>query len=91
MERWRRLNARVTDINGIVVTKCDIVFICVKPKMLYKCAQQIESQIEPYVCDTDKLFVSVVTGTTIDTLELVEINSIIDVAIYDKSYIQFCS
>lgn len=72
MERWRQLNVRVTDKNGIVVAKCDIIFICVKPNLLFKCAQQIEGQIEAPVCDADKLFISVATGITIDTLVLVE-------------------
>lgn len=71
MERWRHIGANVTEKNGVVVTKCDIIFICVKPHVMLQCAQQVEGNIEPNVCDSNKLFVSVLTGTDLDQLELV--------------------
>lgn len=73
LEGWRQIGAHVTDKNGFVVTKCDIIFICVKPHLMYQCAQQIESGIEPIVFDGDKLFLSVMTGVRLDQLELVHL------------------
>lgn len=71
LEKWRVLGANVTEDNGVVVTKCDIIFICVKPHLLQTCASQVESSIERNVYDKDKLFVSVLAGVTLDQLELV--------------------
>lgn len=73
LEKWRVLGANITEDNGVVVTKCDIIFICVKPHLLHTCAQQVESSIERNVYDKDKLFVSVLAGITLDQLELVRI------------------
>lgn len=78
LDKWRQIGANVTDKNGLVVTKSDIIFICVKPHVMYQCAQQIEGNIEPAVCDSDKLFVSLMTGVTLDKLELVECNQSLD-------------
>lgn len=71
LEKWRVLGANITDDNGVVVTKCDIIFICVKPHLLQTCAQQVEANIERTVVDKDKLFVSVLAGVSLDQLELV--------------------
>lgn len=71
LDKWRVLGANITGDNGVVVTKCDIIFICVKPHLLHLCAQQVESSIERNVLDKDKLFVSVLAGVTLDQLELV--------------------
>lgn len=91
LEKWRQLGVHVTDKNGIVVTKCDIIFLCVKPHVLYQCAQQIEGYIEPAICDSDKLFVSTITGATNDRLELVNsclsfmsLNSYLDFFFYKR-------
>lgn len=71
LEKWRVLGANVTNDNGVVVTKCDIIFICVKPHLLQTCASQIHSSIEADVCNKDKLFVSVLAGVTLEQLESV--------------------
>lgn len=71
LEKWRVLGANVTEDNGVVVTKCDIIFICVKPHLLQTCASQVEGSIERAVFDKDKLFVSVLAGISLDQLELV--------------------
>lgn len=71
LEKWRVLGANITEDNGVVVTKCDIIFICVKPHLLNTCASQVESGIERDVINKDKLFVSVLAGVTLDQLELV--------------------
>lgn len=73
LEKWRILGANITEDNGVVVTKCDIIFICVKPHMLTLCAQQVESSIDRGVIDKDKLFVSVLAGVTLDQLEMVSV------------------
>lgn len=72
LEKWRALGATTTVNNGEVVSKCDIVFICVKPHLLQTCAQQIEAGIGPGVRDMNKLFVSVLAGVALDQLELVK-------------------
>lgn len=71
LEKWRKIGVHTTKHNGVVVTKCDIIFICVKSHQLYRCSQQIEAEIGKSVCDSYKLFISVVTGVTVDQLELV--------------------
>ncbi|XP_031640245.1 uncharacterized protein LOC116352093 [Contarinia nasturtii] len=70
LERWRLLGANITEDNGVTVTKCDIIFICVKPHLLHTCASQVEGSIDRVVCDKDKLFVSVLAGISLDQLEL---------------------
>jgi len=69
LEKWRELGAAATDINGEVVAKCDIIFICVKPHMLVTCATQIENYITTSVKEKDKIFVSVLAGISLDQLE----------------------
>lgn len=69
LEKWREIGTTTTDINGEVVAKCDIIFICVKPHMLLTCAAQIENSISPSVKEKDKIFVSVLAGTSLDQLE----------------------
>lgn len=71
LERWRLLGANISEDNGVTVTKCDIIFICVKPHLLHTCASQVEGSIDRVVCDKDKLFVSVLAGISLDQLELV--------------------
>jgi len=69
LEKWRELGATTTDINGEVVAKCDIIFICVKPHMLLTCATQIDNYIAAAVKEKDKIFVSVLAGISLDQLE----------------------
>lgn len=71
LEKWRILGATITDDNGLVVTKCDIIFICVKPHLLHTCASQVEGNIDSSIRDKDRVFVSVLAGVTLDQLELV--------------------
>lgn len=72
LNQWRQMGVHVTDKNGLVVTKCDIIFICIKPHIMSQCAQQVEGKIEPTVCDSDnKIFVSLMAGVSLDNLELV--------------------
>lgn len=71
LEKWRVLGATVTSDNGAVVSKCDIVFICVKPHLLQICANQVEATIKPGARDKDVTFVSVLAGVTLDSLEKV--------------------
>lgn len=71
LEKWRQIGAQTSDKNGWVVTKSNIIFICVKPNLIYQCAQEVEGNIESSVCDSDKIFVSIMTGPTLDQLELV--------------------
>lgn len=51
------------------VDKSDIVFICVKPHLLGLCAQQIRQSLPSASRDKDKVFVSVLAGATLSTLE----------------------
>lgn len=76
LEKWRDLGAATTDINGDVVTKCDIVFICVKPHLLLTCATQVENVILPSVKEKDKIFVSVLAGISLEQLENVSMKKI---------------
>lgn len=81
LEKWRLMGANITEDNGVVVTKCDIIFICVKPHLLHTCAQQVEGSIDRTAHDKDKLFVSVLAGISLDQLELVSDH----LTVYDKN------
>lgn len=70
-EKWRRIGVPVTCSNGDVVKKCEIIFICVEPNVVQKCALEIEMSIEPAVCGSDKVFISVSSGVTLNALVLV--------------------
>lgn len=69
LEKWRDLGADVTTRNGDVVSKSDIIFICVKPHLLQTCAVQAQSTYTPSSRDKDKIFVSVLAGVSIETLQ----------------------
>lgn len=69
LEKWRDIGASTTENNGEVVSKCDIIFICVKPHMLVTCAAQIENGIASSVKEKDKIFVSVLAGISLEQLE----------------------
>lgn len=67
--RWRALGAATTDENCEVLDSSDIIFICVKPHMLTPCTTQLKYKHVPSAKDANKLFVSVLAGTTLETLE----------------------
>lgn len=67
--RWRDIGAATTDENNEVLEQSDIIFICVKPHMLAPCTAQLKDKHVPSAKDAYKLFVSVLAGTTLETLE----------------------
>lgn len=69
LSRWRELGATTTDENNDVLEHTDIIFICVKPHMLEPCAAQLKYKHVPSAKDANKLFVSVLAGTTLQALE----------------------
>ncbi|XP_017860796.1 PREDICTED: pyrroline-5-carboxylate reductase 1, mitochondrial [Drosophila arizonae] len=69
LSRWRDLGAVTTDENYDVMEHTDIIFICVKPHMLAPCAAQLKYKYVPSAKDASKLLVSVLAGTTLNTLE----------------------
>ncbi|XP_068152082.1 uncharacterized protein P5cr [Drosophila tropicalis] len=69
LARWRELGADITDENYVVLEHTDIVFICVKPHMLAPCAAQLKNKHVPSAKDATKLIVSVLAGTSLQTLE----------------------
>ncbi|XP_023173865.1 pyrroline-5-carboxylate reductase 1, mitochondrial [Drosophila hydei] len=69
LSRWRELGAVTTDENYDVVEHTDIIFICVKPHMLAPCAAQLKFKYVPSAKNASKLLVSVLAGTTLNTLE----------------------
>ncbi|EDW83638.1 uncharacterized protein Dwil_GK13573 [Drosophila willistoni] len=69
LARWRELGAVTTDENYEVLEHTDIVFICVKPHMLAPCAAQLKYKHVPSAKDASKLIVSVLAGTSLQTLE----------------------
>lgn len=69
LDKWRDLGAEVTTRNGEVVSKSDIIFICVKPHLLQTCAAQVLNTYTPSSRDKDKIFVSVLAGVSIETLQ----------------------
>lgn len=69
--RWRDMGVDVTEDNGKVVERSDIIFICVKPHILTPCADNLRYHYKTTAKDQDKLFVSVLAGVTLKTLEKV--------------------
>ncbi|XP_037946894.1 pyrroline-5-carboxylate reductase 3-like [Teleopsis dalmanni] len=69
MIRWRDLGVAITERNYEVVDKADIIFICVKPHILTPCAEHLRSEYTSTSKDKDKLFVSVLAGVNLQTLE----------------------
>lgn len=69
LQHWEDMGAAITDVNAACVEKSDIIFICVKPHILHACAQQIAESLPKAVRSMDKVFVSVLVGTTLQTLE----------------------
>lgn len=59
--------ANITESNIDLVKSCDVIFICVKPYMLETVAQQIRHEECPNW--ENKIFVSVLAATKIDTIE----------------------
>jgi len=68
LEKWRQVGATTTEENGEVVTKSDIIFLCVKPHMLITVASQVKSSIVASTREKDKVFVSVLAGITLAQL-----------------------
>lgn len=71
LRKWEDFGASITDNNGEIVTKCDIIFICVKPHLLTTLARQVESSVSIDTKNSNKLFVSVLAGSTLEQLETV--------------------
>lgn len=71
LEKWSKIGAHVTTDNGVVVRNCSIIFICVEPNVVRKCALQIEMSVDRIACRSDKLLLSVSTGVTLDALMVV--------------------
>ncbi|XP_067630671.1 pyrroline-5-carboxylate reductase 3 [Eurosta solidaginis] len=69
LQRWRDIGVATTDDNCAVLDKADIIFICVKPHILTPMAAQLRSIHTPTSKDKDKLFVSVLAGINIKSLE----------------------
>ncbi|XP_036323015.1 pyrroline-5-carboxylate reductase 3 [Rhagoletis pomonella] len=69
LARWREIGIATTDDNYEVLDKADIIFICVKPHILTPMAAQLCSLHSPTLKDKDKLFVSVLAGVNLKTLE----------------------
>lgn len=49
--------------------KSNIIFICVKPQQIQMCAHQISDVVSKHSRIDDKVFVSVLAGVTLSTLE----------------------
>lgn len=71
--KWEELGAAITDSNVECIEKSDIVFLCVKPHMLQPVAAQIRDQLPAAARAADKVFVSVLVGMTLKTLEEVSV------------------
>lgn len=69
--KWEEIGASITDVNAECIEKSDIIFVCVKPHVLQTCAAQIKETLPKSVRLADKLFVSVLVGVTLKTLEQV--------------------
>lgn len=63
---WIKLGAHATLRNGEVVDNCDIIFLAMKPHMLDDALQGIQATMKKKT--TNKLFISVLVGVTLETL-----------------------
>ncbi|PSN30617.1 hypothetical protein C0J52_25630 [Blattella germanica] len=64
---WKELGANTTNKNGYVVEKSDIIFIAVKPHILDSAVEDIKNTLSNNF--NSKLFISILAGTTLETLE----------------------
>lgn len=69
LNKWEELGASITDVNAECIEKSDIIFLCVKPHMLQTCATQIRETLPAAVRTMDKVFVSVLVGIPLSTLD----------------------
>lgn len=65
---WKSFGAHVTTNNGEIVNEADVIFLSVKPHIL---PVAISSVLQTYTPGkaTNKLFISVLAGTTLEALE----------------------
>lgn len=59
----------MTDKNAKVVEECDVIFICVKPHILAEAISNIHTTISHPNKVANKLFVSVLAGIPLESLE----------------------
>ncbi|XP_055375260.1 pyrroline-5-carboxylate reductase 3 [Condylostylus longicornis] len=71
LERWTKMGTSITVDNYEVVEKCDIIFLCVKPKILESCCKDLykSSCNKLSIAAVDKIFLSVLAGVTLEQLE----------------------
>lgn len=73
-----------------VVTKSDIIFLCVKPHMLITVASQVKSSVVASTREKDKVFVSVLAGVTLAQLAIVRIVFLFFIGKFIKKKQKFC-
>lgn len=67
LEYWRKLGVSTTTKNGILASKCDVIFLAVKPHILPTAVANIYETFTTPV--KGKLFVSILAGITLAALE----------------------
>lgn len=70
---WQSLGSEVSEENTEVVKKSDIIFLSVKPFILPK----VLTEIKPL--SSDKLFISIAMGVTLNQLEKVFIHDLLNI------------
>lgn len=68
MQKWSSKGAIAENNNGKVVEEADIIFLAMKPQMLSKAIDDINATVKSPSKTSNKLFVSILAGTTLDTL-----------------------
>lgn len=68
LEFWKELGTRTSLKNQDVIDKCDVIFIAVKPQMLKDLSPDFQKSLNSPSCSR-KLFVSILVGVTLKTLE----------------------
>lgn len=74
LDIWMKWNANVTLDNSEVAEKCDIIFLAVKPYLLSNAVATMYSE-EKLDRISNKLFVSILAGITLETLGNVNVFS----------------
>jgi len=68
LKNFTDVGAFVTNNNNEIVSTCDIIFICVKPKQLESCCLALQQKYANQ-SKTKKMFVSVLAGVKLNKLE----------------------
>lgn len=72
LESWKKKGAHITTKNGDILDEADVIFLSIKPHILPEAAANMFETCQPSKA-TNKLFISILAGVTLESLENVSI------------------